>query len=292
MTTRSQILDFYTQPDVMTALTGHGVQPERLPDDIAALARIVQSVLLHEHIAPAYGQTLAPQRRLQSHIRPVSQMLDALAQADAPPLAARAPEQRLVGVCRHFTLLMVAMLRAKGIPARARCGFGAYFQPGKYLDHWVCEYWNEARQKWILVDAQIDDVQRALFKIDFDTLDVARDQFLVAGDAWALCRAGTADAGQFGILDMHGLWFIASNIARDAAALNNMAMLPWDVWGNMAKGDELLVGERLAYFDRLAAKTRAPDDNFAHLRALYRDDERLRVPPVVFNAVLNRPDAL
>jgi hypothetical protein len=26
------------------------------------------------------------------------------------------------------------MLRTLGIPARARCGFGAYFEKGKYLD--------------------------------------------------------------------------------------------------------------------------------------------------------------
>jgi hypothetical protein len=247
---------------------------------------------VHEHIAPSYGQTLNPERRLQSHIRPVGAMLDALAQDGAPPLAARVPAQRLVGVCRHFTLLMVAMLRAKGIPARARCGFGAYFQPGKYLDHWVCEYWNEAQQRWILADAQIDAVQRQLFKIGFDTLDVARDRFVVAGDAWALCRAGKADPAQFGILDMHGLWFIASNIVRDAAALNNRAMLPWDVWGAMAKGDELLSGERLGFFERLASMTRAPDAHFDALRALYAQDERLRVPAVVFNAVLNRADTI
>ena len=33
---------------------------------------------------------------------------------------------------------------AQGMPARARCGFGAYFEKGKYVDHWVTEYWNES----------------------------------------------------------------------------------------------------------------------------------------------------
>jgi hypothetical protein len=41
---------------------------------------------------------------------------------------ARATTEWQVGVCRHFTLLHVAMLRTQGIPARARCGFGAYFE--------------------------------------------------------------------------------------------------------------------------------------------------------------------
>ena len=52
----------------------------------------------------------------------------------------------MVGVCRHFTLLHVAMLRAHGVAARARCGFGAYFEKGKFVDHWVTEYWNESRR--------------------------------------------------------------------------------------------------------------------------------------------------
>ena len=57
-----------------------------------------------------------------------------------------------------------------------------------------------------------------------------RDHFLVAGDAWRLCRAGKADPAAFGVLDMHGLWFVASNVIRDVAALNNREMLPWDCW--------------------------------------------------------------
>jgi transglutaminase-like putative cysteine protease len=43
----------------------------------------------------------------------------------------------------HFTLLLVALPRARGIPARARVGFGTYFEPGQFLDHRVAEWWNE-----------------------------------------------------------------------------------------------------------------------------------------------------
>ena len=192
-----------------------------LPRDAGALAKIVQGLLIHQHIAPAYGVTLSNDQQAQSHVRAVEGILDNIATRDDRPLsAARATHERQVGVCRHFTLLHVAMLRTHGIPARARCGFGAYFEKGKYLDHWVTEYWNERRKCWLLFDAQIDDRQRELFRIEFDTADVSRDQFLVAGDAWQLCRGGKADPSTFGILDMYGLWFIAGNLARDVAALN------------------------------------------------------------------------
>ena len=180
------------------------------------------------------------------------------------------------------------MLRAQGIAARARCGFGAYFEKGKFYDHWVTEYRDEGQKRWVLVDSQIDAGQREMFKIDIDLMDVARDQFLVAGDAWQLCRNGQANPQSFGILDMHGLWFIASNVIRDVAALNNREMLPWDVWGAMTPVDAEL---DLAFIDRLAEFTHDPDAHFAELRALYESDTRLKVPATVFNHVLQRQEA-
>ncbi len=260
-----------------------------LPRDVGGLAKVVQGVLIHEHIAPAYGVTLSAEQHAQAHMRGVEKMLDCIARQDGRPLPQpRPPGERVVGVCRHFTLLHVAMLRRQGIAARARCGFGAYFEKGKLIDHWVTEYWNESAQSWRLVDAQLDLRQRDLFDITFDPLDVPRDQFVVAGDAWQLCRGGKADPGAFGILDMHGLWFIAGNVIRDVAALNNHEMLPWDVWGGMAQTD---AGLDLGFIDRLAALSRAPDRHFGDLRAVY-EDERVAVPGTVFNAVLNRPDPI
>jgi hypothetical protein len=158
----------------------------------------VQGLLIHQHIAPAYGVTLSRDQQAQSHVRAVEKILDGIVTRDGRPLSALRPTNEWqVGVCRQFTLLHVAMLRSLGIPACARCGFGTYFEKDKYLDHWVTEYWNEGRNCWVLCDAQIDDRQRELFRIEFDTEDVPRDQFVVAGDAWLLCRGGKADPSAF-----------------------------------------------------------------------------------------------
>jgi len=52
------------------------------------------------------------------------------------------------------------------------------------------------------------------------------------------------------------------------------------------------VGDDLAaLFDRLAALTREPDGNLTALRRLY-EDERLRVPATVDNAILGRDEPL
>jgi len=260
-----------------------------LPDDVAGLAKVLQGLLIHEHMPDVYGVRLSDRQRGEPHTRSAEEILERIAVQDPRPLSrARSPAERFAGCCRHYALLYVAMLRSKGIAARARCGFGAYFTKDRFIDHWVAEVFDAARRRWILVDAQIDDRQRTLFGIDFDTLDVPRDRFLVAGDAWRLCRAGQADPQCFGVLDMAGLWFIASNVIRDVAALNNREMLPWDVWGGMTLVDSEIDP---AFIDRLARLTREPDGHLDELRAVY-DDPRIAVPPTVFNAVLRRPEAV
>ena len=292
---RQEILDFYMRPAAMTSGGEYAAILAELPNDIDALVRIVQGLALHEYMASAYGVTIPEQRRSESHIRRVDRMLDRLLAEDARPLTvARSPQKRLVGVCHHFMLFLVAMLRAKGVPARGRRGFASYFNPGHFEDHVVCEYWNAAEARWIRLEPQSDEVWRKMLKIDFDVLDVPRNRFLIAGDAWGQCRAGQADPSKFGIFkgDLRGLWFIAGNLMHDVAALNKMEMLQWDVWGAMPRPDEPLQHDQLAFFDRLAALTRAPDSSFAELRRLYEGDDRLRVPATVFNAVLNRPQAI
>jgi hypothetical protein len=269
---------FYTTPGPLSSAGTHARLLEDLPRELPALTRAIQGLIIHEYLSSHYGVEFSEERKLESQIRPLEKLLGALLGHDARPLtAARVPQQRFCGVCRHFTLLLTAALRHQGIPARARIGFGAYFTPGRFEDHWVCEYWNAAKERWVLVDAQLDEVQRKLLALDFDPLDVPRDRFIVAHDAWEQCRAGRRDPSLFGIsfANLHGLWFIGSNVIRDVASLNNMELLPWDVWGGMRRAD--LPEDQLAFFDRLAALTRGPDEHFAELRELWQSDARLRI---------------
>jgi Transglutaminase-like superfamily len=287
--------EFYVQPAVMTSAGQYGPLIAALPGDVPALAAAVQGVFIHEHIAPVYGVTLSDEERASVHVRPAETLLELITARDGRPLdEPRAPEARLPVNCRHFTVLMTAMLRAHGTPARARCGFGAYFTNGFFEDHWVCEYWHAGQQRWILVDAQIDETQRKLFSIDFDVTDVPRDQFLVAGAAWASCRSGTAEPDRFGLslVGESGDWWIAANLMRDAAALGNLELLPWDCWGAMpAPGRPVGEADR-TLFDRLAALTQEPDTCLAELRRLCQEDARLRVPETVRNAVRGREEHL
>jgi hypothetical protein len=179
-----------------------------------------------------YGVALSDERAADIHLRSAEAMLDMLFAIESIPLTAqRMPQHRIGYRCHAFTKFIVTLLRAKGIPARARCGFAAYFGPERYADHWVCEYWNAANERWVFVDAQMDNIWQEKLQIHWNVLDVPRDRFLVAADAWTICRKGNANPEHFGIgfyEGMNGLWFIAGNLVRDLAALNKMEMLPWD----------------------------------------------------------------
>src|SRR5262249_37213835 len=290
MAMQRQALDFYSTPGPMTSAGKYSDTLAALPTDVGELTRVVQGLLIHEYMAGAYGITIPDERKAESHIRQFEKMIERILAIDSRSLTvARPPEKRLVGVCDHFTRVLVGILRAKQIPARGRYGFGSYFNPGYFEDHSLCEYWNAAEARWVLVDPQFDEVWLANVKIDHDILDVPRGRFMIAGDAWAKCRTGAADPSRFGIFqgDLRGLWFIAGSLVRDVASLNRMEMLQWDVWGAMPKPGEALQAEQLEFFDKLAALTRDPDASFEELRGLYEHDDRLRVPAVVFNAVLN-----
>jgi len=292
-TTAERLLDFYRRLGPMTDPGRYASLFDPLPHDVGELARIVQGLAIHEFAAEWYGVSIPEQRRAESHIRPVEQMLERILALDPRPLAVPRPsDKRLIGVCRHFMLLLVAMLRAKEIPARGRRGFGTYFNPGYFEDHVVCEYWSAAGNRWLLADPQFDEVWRRKLKIDHDVLDVPRDRFLIAGDAWARCRAGAADPEKFGIIkgDLRGLWFVADNLVHDVAVLNKMELLQWDMWGAMPRPGPSLSEAELGFFDRLATLTCDPDASFEELRHRYQDDERLRVPETVYNALLNRSE--
>src|SRR5262245_25081909 len=215
-----EILDYYAQPARMSSVNGAAERFAGLPRELPALVGAVQGLLLHHHWAPAYGVKLSDEQAAEAQIRPVDEMLKRLLAHDDRPLAtARPVEKRLVCVCRHFSLLLVAILRARGVPARARRGFAAHITPRHYEDHCVAETWDAAAGRWRLVDAQIDALQREQLHPDFDLCDVPRYRFLVASDAWARCREGKADPAKFGLtgIGQGGLWFIGGNVLRDLA---------------------------------------------------------------------------
>jgi hypothetical protein len=136
---------------------------------------------------------------------------------------------------------------------------------------------NESEQRWILVDAQLDELQQNVLETSFNALDVPRDQFIAGGAAWKLCRSGQTDPDQFGIFAMHGMDFVKGDFIRDVAALNKVELLPWDCWGMILTDYATLPPDDLSMLDRLADLTSKDVPEFAMVRQLYESDPRLRV---------------
>jgi hypothetical protein len=274
-----EVLAHHATPGPFTDLRAHAERLRDLPGSVPELCRVVQGLVVHPFHAARYGLDPKAIREEDLQTRTASAMLDRILALDPRPLAEpRAPGRRFVGNCRHFTVLLCALLRAQGAPARARCGFGAYFEPDGFVDHWVAEAWDETRRAWRLVDAQLDGVHVEAYRIAFDPHDVPRTEFLVAGDAWQRCRRGAADPQRFGIFQLRGSWFVLQNLVRDVAAHARRELLPWDGWGLMLEetryGDPAVV----ALLDRLAELTQAGDRRHAELLRLYESEPGLRVP--------------
>jgi len=201
---------------------------------------------------------------------------------DSSPLVDGRPAQsRFIGNCRHFSTLTVALLRRAGVPSRARCSFANYFEQGKWVDHWVVQFWGNGR--WVMLDAQMDQLQRSAVRLEFEPADLPVGYFLNAGEAWIQCQSSAVDGDRFGILDMWGKWFIKGNVVRDLAALNKVEMLPWDGRGAIAGTTEC----DPALVDEVAALT--VSGNVADFRRRYEADGALRVPSRVTSFAANGP---
>ena len=163
-------------------------------------------------------------------------------------------------------LLSCALLRHRGIPARARCGFGTYFRPGCGLDHWITEYWREDVGRWVRVDTQHLDQAFVPHPEDLQT-----GEFLTGGEAWSAYREGQLDATTFGVdgTENFGPGEIRGNAIRDLAALNKIEMLPWDEWGRMTASYQGETGPDYdELMDEVAAVTASGDaDALAQLYA-------------------------
>lgn len=114
-------LEHYTKHSPFSAPGRHSARFDVLPADPAGVARTVQTLLIYEHAAkPFYGYKIPEARRAESHIRPTEKILDAMLALDDRPLSvARSPEKRLVGICRHYMLLSIAILAITAFPPEA-----------------------------------------------------------------------------------------------------------------------------------------------------------------------------
>lgn len=268
-------LTYFSQHGQMSDPGAYAFLFENLPGSIPELVKLVQGITIHVFWAERYGLKVPPERMDELQLRSMERRLARTIELDSRPLTEPRPlDKKLLGNCRDHSLLLASLLRHQGVPARARCGFGAYFIPDHFEDHWVTEYWNQEQSRWVLVDAQLDALQCDVLQINFNPWDVPRDRFIVGGKAWQMCRSGEQDPDKFGIFDMHGLGFVRGDLIRDVASLNKMELLPWDCWG-VILDEGLDDRDDLSMLDEVAALTAGDVPKFEVVRERYESDPRL-----------------
>jgi hypothetical protein len=286
------VLDYYSTPGRFTTLVDDEVSSAEIRD----VVEIVQGLLIYDAVAqPFYGVDLSAEQADAIHERDSARLLAIVQAVDARPLTEpRPPECRVGARCHAFSRLTVALLRAAGVPARARCGFGAYFRPGWFEDHWVAEYWSPADGRWRMADAQLDAVWCNRIAFSGDALSIGPNEFLTAGHAWQAWRRGELDASRSGLsaINQHGSFWIAGNLRLDLAALNKVEMLPWDVWGTGWGPADQPTATQLALFDTVAELTVDPDDHFNAIRTRYETDDSLRMDGTVLNVVRDQVETV
>lgn len=285
------LIEYYQKPGPMSQLGSMQDMVSPIETSIERIVEAVQNCLLHQHWSKAYGITLTQQQIEEPYIRDVESKLNWLRAKGYKSVYDPHPtKDHMIGICRDFSLLAVALCQAADIPARARCGFATYLETKKYIDHWVLEYWNQQQQRWIIVDAQLDQLQQDDLKIDFDPLDVPTDRFIIAPTAWLNCRQGFEDPSLFGIFKWWGYDYLRCNLLLDANALCQKTMQPWDYWpGYKSLPIDAWQAHDFEILDELARKTlsidHTPDAFFDYIK----NNDKIGVPEdisIVYNGFL------
>jgi hypothetical protein len=242
-----------------------------LPSDLVGLHESANQLVFHYRADGNWAANgIDADRISEIDTRYVEAMLGRLLELGEPSLQRPRPAaERIVGCCRDFTLLFVAMARHKGVPARARVGFASYFEAGWHLDHVVAEIWDERRERWRLVDPELKVGHKAPDGVVIDPLNVPHDRFLTAPRAWLELRAGVGDAERFvvapdlDIPDTRGWPYLRHNLIHDLATWNKTEMLLWDGWGLIEAPEPLDAGhaETLDHLARLISDRGCPVEN-------------------------------
>jgi hypothetical protein len=244
----------YTRHTPYTDPGPHAALLDALPADAGELMAVVRNVIMHYR---ASGVPLGADRLAEIDNRWLDRILDVDQRRFGVPLDVPRPEaERVAGCCRDFTLLTVAALRQRGVPARSRVGFASYFEEGFHHDHVVVEYFDGER--WVWADAQIapDPVW------GFDPGDVPRPSaFASAADVWTAHRRGEIDVDRYGVspdLPLRGEWFACDEVLIELAHRMGDELLLWDVFGAMAD-PTTSAGHDARLVDEIAALLLAAD---------------------------------
>lgn len=263
-----------------------------LPDDIAELGRLVCAQVIHR-VTLAQGNTGAncgliygdmtryPWYRMRCEddvLLTASAMTAELFRMDERGFAPdRQTEHKIVVCCRYVSVLMSAILKAKGVPCRCRAGWAPYIIPGVSGDHWINQYWDDEKGRWVTFDADGFFDEETL---GFCQYDIPEDRFEWAADAWLDIREGRGDGSHLLYADglgTNGLPAAIRYLLYDFHALMNneltFSFIPCFIDGKL----DSLTEDDLRELDELARLMRSPDENHERLTHIWNTVRKYRI---------------
>ena len=186
-------------------------------------------------------------------------------------------ENKIVVTCRYVSVLMSAILKAKGIPARSRAGFAPYFREGVSMDHWINQYYNEKEKRWVTFDADGFYEESGM---PLSQYDMPKESFDWAAGAYLAVRRKETDGRQYLYADRLGtcsLPALVRYLVYDFHALMNheltYSFLPAYLDGRLDR----LTQEELRELDRLAEWMLDADQYFDRLCEVWEHERKFRI---------------
>lgn len=283
---KEEVLEFYKRISIYTNYGTYKEYFKSLPDDLEELTKLINDqyihrvVLFRSYLRNDRIKDEYPWYDYRSHddvLLTVPSITAELFRLDERGFThARENKDKVIITCRYASILLASILKAKGYSARVRSGFGKYFYEDKYIDHWLVEYYNEEKEKWILVDADV--INSSMFK-NYKNTDVNRSYYYTAAQAWLEVRRGKENVDKF----LHGnyikgLDMLARSLFYDFHSLMNdeISYLFFPTFIDEKSEFFKLGVDELKEFDDLATLMLDPDKNFDELRYLFDNDKRFR----------------
>ncbi|WP_083611826.1 excinuclease ABC subunit UvrA [Paenibacillus sp. P32E] len=275
--TDTKLKEYYRQHGGITDPGEWSALYNDLPAQPNDLCLLIQGLAIDFQHADLYGVKLTNNRKEEVELRYAARLLGKLYELQSEPLnVRREPKDRLLLTSRDINVMLCSMLRHQGIPARVLCGFSAY-RTDFYPAHWLCEYWKEEEERWVLADASLDETLRSSLGLFFGPDDIPQEKFYRSEEVWTKCRKNLLDDRLFGYKQDTGLGFIRGNLIRNFVSLNKYEVSPWDNWwGFRARKD--MKKDDLDHLQKIADILSVGNDGFEAMRALFETDVFLSSP--------------
>lgn len=268
---------------------------QKLPDDVRELGLLVRKNIIHPSTLDEgnvgtnedlrFGDmTEMPwwRQKEDDNLATAVAMIAELYRRDGRGLVDdRKVSDKLVISCRYMATFFAALLKAKGIPARVRAGFAAYFEQAEFGDitgdHYINQYWNEKEERWVTID--VDGSLSIKHGFTFDPYDMSANIFHFPAKAWLDIRAGKVDPNYFlNSKPERGQIVVVWALMHDFHCLmnNEIMYLHYTAFESYARFEKI-TEEELKKLDNLAQLMMNPDENFVELKKLWETDKEFRL---------------